>query len=265
MSPRGISVANTFCILFVLGVFLLAGAPVREVEAGWSWTIPNSHSSYLNKLGYYHVVGEVLNTGDQAMKLVKITVKFYNANNDLVASRSDYTTLDLLPAGRKSPFDVTLLDTVLSAKVHNYTLQLNYEQASARPQALNITSQYFYRDGLGAHIECQIKNIGTAATTNMKAVATFYNSSGKVIGTTYSYSSPTNLNINKAGNASIVFSGERANLVETYALTAESGEYAVVPELPFGFGSMIIAIIPISILIAISRRRHEPPASHFLG
>ena len=141
---RRISVVGTFCTLLLLGVLLLAETPIQEVEAGWSGTIPNNHSSYLNQIGYYHVVGEVLNTGDQAMKLVKIRATFYNASNTLVAIRSEYTTLDLLPAGRKSPFDVALLDTVLSAKAHNYTLELNYEQASARPQSLNITSQYFY-------------------------------------------------------------------------------------------------------------------------
>ena len=91
MCRRGISVAGTFCTLLLLGVLLFAEAPVPEAEAGWSWTIHNNHSSYLNQVGYCHVVGEVLNTGDQAMKLVKIRVTFYNASNNLVATRSDYT------------------------------------------------------------------------------------------------------------------------------------------------------------------------------
>jgi hypothetical protein len=123
--------------LIVLVVLLMDGS-VLEAQAAWSWTIANNQSSYLNQIGYFHVVGEVQNTGDQAMKLVKITATFYNASNTIVAARYGHTTLDLLPAGRKSPFDVALLDPDLSAEVHNYTLQLNCKQASVSEHHVSV-------------------------------------------------------------------------------------------------------------------------------
>ena len=70
-----------------------------------------SHSGWLDSVGYYHVSGEVQNVGDGALSFVKVTATFYDVSSTVIAVDFTYTALSVILPGRKSPFEIFLIDT----------------------------------------------------------------------------------------------------------------------------------------------------------
>jgi hypothetical protein len=83
-----------------------------------------SHSSHTDILGYYHVVGEVQNTGGQAATFVKVVGTFYDVSGKVVAAELIYTSPSDLTPGQIAPFEMIVVDTAQSAKISSYLLQV---------------------------------------------------------------------------------------------------------------------------------------------
>jgi len=151
----------------------------------------------------------------------------------------------MLP-GRKSPYDLIFTDTGQSAKVNRYTLTIEYSVTTTIPQLLKFIQNSSYMDSINfLHVIGQIQNTG-ASTTYVKAIATFYNSSGGIVATSFTYTDPSSLAANQTAPFEILLSS-RTNLVHSYSLTADSNEYAVVSE--FSVPTILVAsLIPLSIL-----------------
>jgi hypothetical protein len=194
-----------------------------------------SHTGYLDSSGYYHVVGEVQNVGDQAVNFVKIEVTFYDSNNVDIANRFDLTMLYVLLAGRKSPFDIVLLDTTQSANVNHYSLSVTFLAASSVPIGLEILSHSAYEYGDGFGITGEIMNIGTEKANNVKVIATYHDRKGKVVAASFTYlhipvPEESDIDPGQTAQFEILLNGERTPYVYTYELTAESLQYACVSE-----------------------------------
>jgi hypothetical protein len=120
-----------------------------------------SHTGYLDPSNYYHVVGEVENTGSQAVNSVVVRVTFYDSNNAIIANRFDSTMLNIILAGRKSPFDIALLNATQSALVYHYSINLTYNPTLSVPIGLEILDNSSHIDDAGGlHVTGDIKNIG---------------------------------------------------------------------------------------------------------
>ena len=190
-----------------------------------------SHTGYLDSSGYYHVVGEVQNVGDQAVKLVKIEVTFYDSSNVVIATRFDLTMLYVLMVGRKSPFDIVLLDTTQSAKVDNYSLSVTFSATSPIPIGLEILSHNSYVDESGSmHIIVgEIMNIAAEKASTVRVIATYYDGAGDVVAAMLTYLDPIQSDLDPGQTAQFEFllsDEDRTPYVDTYGLTAESTEYA---------------------------------------
>ena len=195
-----------------------------------------SHTGYLDSFGYYHVVGEVQNVGDQAVNFVKIEVVFYDSDNIDIANRFDLTILYVVLAGRKSPFDIVLLDTTQSAKVDHYSLSVTFSAASPLPMGLEILSHSAYAYGDGFGIVGEIRNIGTEKASNVKVIATYRDGKGEVVAATFTYlhvpiPEQSDIDPGQTAQFELLLSDERTPYVYTYELTAESFQYACVDEL----------------------------------
>lgn len=68
-----------------------------------------SHKSFVDTLGYFHVTGEVANNGDAPATFVKIVATLYDDKGNITGAAFTYTTLDSIPPGGRSPFDLTAL------------------------------------------------------------------------------------------------------------------------------------------------------------
>lgn len=204
-----------------------------------------SHSGYIDSLGWYNVVGEVQNSGDIHLKYVKITATFYDSNDVVVDTSFTFADINVLLVGRKSPFKVSLYNTEQSAKVDHYSLGVTYDIFElGKPEGLEILSSSSYVDTLGwMHVVGEIKNIGVYATTYVKVIAIFYDSTGKVVDCAFTFSDPHDLEADQKAPFEVPLMSNRVPLVDSYELTAESDQYAIIPE----FSSLIAWVVIIGV------------------
>ncbi len=194
-----------------------------------------SHSSFYDSLNNLWVVGEVENTGDMATKFTKITATFFDSSNQVIAIKSGYSELDVLLPGRKSPFKILLTEGAGALNVHNYTLNVSWTNyAAGMALGLEILSNSSYIDEFGwMHVTGIIKNRGAIGASYVKVIATFYDSEGIVVGEDFAYAEPSYLSPNQTGTFDIeLIYTQQVIKVARYSLTAESHEYALIPEIP---------------------------------
>jgi hypothetical protein len=191
-----------------------------------------THSGWLDSIGYYHVSGEVQNSGSEAVHYVEVVATFYNSSNVVVATDFTFSDVDVILPGRKSPFDVLLTDSTQAAKVDHYSLAAMYSTTNAIPKALEILSYSSYTDTYGyMHVVGEIRNNGAANATFVEVIATFYGLTGKVVATDFTFADPHDLQPNQVAPFEVLLIyDERVPLVSTYMLTAQSNEYAIIHE-----------------------------------
>lgn len=67
-----------------------------------------STNDTIDDIGYWHVAGEVQNTGTTPAEFVKVIVTARNAKKEVVDVGYTYTDLDPIPPGGESPFKVSI-------------------------------------------------------------------------------------------------------------------------------------------------------------
>ena len=102
------------------------------------------------------------------------------------------------------------------------------------------------------HVVGEIKNIGTGTANYVKVIATFYDEAGKVVAAEFTFSDPSDIEPGQKAPFEILLSDERASYVAFYELTAESTQYAIVPEFHSVIALLLLTIISITVLV---RRR----------
>lgn len=149
-----------------------------------------SHTSYVDDLGYFNVVGEVKNTLSSNVNYVKITATFYDAQKNVIGTDFTYTELDLLTPNQKSPFELSSYPDTIDPS--SYKLKVSYSETGNEPvSGLQILSHTAKIDDLGYHeIVGEVENAGARESTYVKVVCTYYNAKGEVIGTDFTYTDP---------------------------------------------------------------------------
>jgi hypothetical protein len=239
MKPGGIRLTLAL-ILFVMFVSLGNSISRNRVNAsGGIWVSPST--SYIDS-GYYNIVGEVENEGDLYLAYIKLIATFYDENDTVVRTDYNFAMLDVLPPGRRAPFRLSSNDVNQSGEVRRYALNCTYQIASAIPQQLEILSMSTYIDNLGQmRIVGEIKNIGAVEATYVKIVATCFNTTGFVVAADFTYASRV-MGPNQTSPFDLSIDDQLTPLVNSYVLTAESYEYAMIPEFPLGMPMMFIVI-----------------------
>lgn len=249
-------------LMIVLICALISAFNIRQAYATAQVNIL-THSGWLDSIGYYHVSGEVENVGEGAASFVKITATFYDSSDTVVATSFTYTHLSVLLPGRKSPFEVLLIDTTQAAKVHHYSLSVTFSATSPIPMGLEILSNSSYIDAVGyMHVVGEIKNIATGTATYVKIAATFYNATGHGVATAFTYSDPSDLNPGQTAPFEVLLVyTNRVPLVDTYELTAESTQYALIPEF-YTWTSTLLILTMFTLAIAVSNGRLLKRSNH---
>lgn len=179
------------------------------------------------------------NIGDASVGSVNITATGYDVTGITLATSSTIADLNVLLLGEKSPFDVLLLYVSDSDfQVYNYSLSLTYSTADSISRQLKIVSNSSSTDILSGilYVNGNITNLGPGTTTHVRVIATFYDSEGYVVWADEAYSDPHDITPN--GNASFALSlpdNTVIPLVAGFGLTAESDQYAIVPEYQYSF------------------------------
>ena len=246
------------CSAFLFASFMFSSL-LLPAKAAANVTIV-SHMGYKDFGNYYHVVGEVQNIGDVPVKNVYVSITLYDVHDVVVDSVDTEILLEVLLVGRKAPFMYTASEEN-SAKISYYTVSIgSFESSSEKPLGLEILSHSPVVTGVVVRVMTvagQIKNSGTLTANVVRVVATFYNGpsgTGNVVGVSFIVSVPVNLNPAQEGSFVIAqdVTNREASFV-SYVLTAESLEYAIVPEFPASIISIIFMIT--TLIVAMTRKK----------
>lgn len=204
------------------------------------WASPNAvaqkDSGWLDSAGQYHITGEVKNTGDAWLILVRVTATLKDQNGATLDMPFTYTLgVYLLPPGALAGFDIVELDKTKSSQVHSYSLNVDWQLGqplSVKLQIVNVASSKNFFGWL--QLTGQVQNTGDTLSQNTGVGGTFYGSDGKVV---YVTTAATNSSsIPPGGEAPftlLVIGQDRSNLVASWSLTAESTQYVSVAEFPW--------------------------------
>jgi hypothetical protein len=235
----------TFATLIFLQFFIALSNSFPQAKAAGDVQVI-SHTGYLDSFGNYRVVGEVQNLGSHAVNFVQVSATFYDSHYIVIDSRFDLTMLYVILTGRKSPFELALLDVAQSARVSGYSLSVTYLETSNIPTKLEILSYTDYTDAEGnIHITGNLRNNGDEKLINAKVVATYYDASWHVVAAELIGFDPEltgDINPNQTVPFEIILDKERAQYAQIYALAAESNQYAMVPEFPTAIVYLILMV-----------------------
>lgn len=249
--------AKSSAILFALILITLFTTTNISKASGVTTDIQIvSYSSYIDSVGYYHIVGEVLNTGSSTLDYVRLDATFYNQSGTVVGTDFTYTSLSNILPGRKSPFKILFGAASVVPKIHHFAVSCTSTSVTSAPiQGLKILSNSSYTDSISyIHIVGEVKNIGPIATTYLKVIATGYNSTGNVVVYDFSYANSGNqVDVNAIVPFEILISSDRAPFVNKYSLTAESSNFEVVPE--FQPWALLIILPIVTIALIITKKR----------
>jgi hypothetical protein len=98
-----------------------------QIDANPARTAPRtdldilSTSDNIDDIGYWHVTGEVENTGSTPAQFIKVILTARDVNKEVVDVGYSYTSLDTIPPGGKSPFEISIVD---NEDIDTYTVQV---------------------------------------------------------------------------------------------------------------------------------------------
>jgi hypothetical protein len=215
--------------------------PTTPTTTGGNGTISIlSSSQYSTEFGSTYIVGEVRNDLSDVVQFVQIVGRFYDSNGLLIDTDFTYTDLDLLRAGEKSPFRLIISDESVAQRIDNYTLGVNWDAVFADPSAVAAATVLTIQEGeqrindLGWYeIVGEVVNGGTDDTEFVKVVATFYDETGRVIDTDFTYTDPTDVPAGQSAPFELTVNDEDiSENIESVKLSAQSQDYfAIDPEL----------------------------------
>ena len=229
-------------LLFSLSIVLVP----LTVNAAPQIEILDSHTSFIDSIGYFNVVGEVHNVGDQAANNVFVTATFYNAANEVVGTPVNNIALEVLLPDRKSPFRVEFINVGQSALVDHYSLEIEFTPTDSIPKQLQIASHTSSVDvGFSLfEINGEVENTGDSTATYVRVFATCYDEAGNVIQVGGDYTEPVNVGASQKVSFTLLIDHENPDLIDSYVLTAESENYALIPE----FSSLLLIILTFTVV-----------------
>jgi hypothetical protein len=206
--------------LAVAGTTILTPA-VASAATGLATLV--SSSSYLDSVGYEHVVGEVKNVSAGNIEFIKINLDELDSSGTLLGTDFTYAQLDKMKSNEKSPFDVLFeppmgydhyrissvtADATSSGVNHNFTVQ----------QTNDYVDSAGYR-----HLVGTATNNNTTTAQFVQIIATMYDASGIVRDTDFTYvNTDDNSSLAPGQTASWEILHDAARPFSSVALIAES-------------------------------------------
>lgn len=241
--------------LLAVLVLLSVCAGVKPVFAAPNAVIQND-TSYVDISGFYHVVGEVKNTGDVWLQFIQVSASFKDQNGVVLDIKPATPWLLRLPPNTAAGFDAIELNTTLAAKIRTYSLTLTYQPAQPLSILLRVGNITSSKNALGwLQLQGQVANIGDSISEYTIVTGTFYGADGKVV--YVAFTSPTQATIQPGTSQPFTLSvvdTTRVKLVSTYSVAAESSQYVSVAEFPWQ-PAVILGVV-LSLGLFVLRRRH---------
>lgn len=177
--------------------------------------------------GIFHIVGEVLNKSDKAMKGIVVSATLCDKEGNQIEVFKNLIPVRSLISGKSSPFDIILLNHGKIDKISNYTLGITGTPAKSKLSALSVISVNSRPDILGFYyINGQILNRGLEVSTNSLVIASFYDSNGKILAVSSAITEPANVSSSSQASFGIVMNDKsQVPKVANYSIIIDSDQY----------------------------------------
>jgi len=232
-------------IVFFLPILLLA-------PNAWAEIYVQNDQKYIGDDGALHIVGEIQNDFDAPVNQISIHATLYSENGDEIKTSTTTSLVNKIMPGMKGPFDFIIVGKEVKM-MNYYALDIDYKITEPKSQVIDITSSEFERDNLdNLMIKGTVVNRGEATANTVVVIATLYDKEGKVVAVSKTHAEPDYLKANDEVFFLISVPDKmQSTIAVDYSLTAESEEYAAVPEFPFG--SLILLASSVSVYIVLTR------------
>jgi hypothetical protein len=146
-----------------------------------------SHHSYVDALGWYHIVGEVQNNSNAPMEFVEVIAKLYDDANIVIGAKLTFTAPDVIFPGGRAPFDLITLRRSQWDKIKTYKLEVTGDVSrELLQQHLVLVNQNSHIEDGFLYVSGEVENTG-ATPTLVKLIITLYDSNRNVVNTNWGY------------------------------------------------------------------------------
>ena len=243
--------------ILLLAVLFVASSAwlLSPVSASPSAQIQNE-STYVDENGDFHVVGEIMNTGNVWLTQVRVSATLRAQNASIIDFPVAFTYLNYISPGVAAGFNLMEESAAYSSAVASYTLNLEFHASQPVTFALSFFNVTASKNVFGSlQLDGFVQNNGNTPSTYTKIVGTFYGADGKVVYVGMTLADPNNIPIGNHQPFSLSVAGfERSNLVTSWTLHAESQEYTSIPEWPTP-AIMVGTVLSLSILVLRKTKR----------
>jgi hypothetical protein len=185
------------------------------------------HNKIVDQNGFIHLFGEIRNISNDTQRTVTAHAEFYDKNGGNIGNGSGIISLRSLNIGEISPFEIVFLDKNRNSQFFNYTLDFTSEIGVNKPDDLIVTSLKSRPDIFGYYyVSGRISNMGNETATNVLAIASFFDSNGRMIGLSSAIAEPSNMTSHSTSSFTVVMDDKlHSSKIKNYYLIVDSDQY----------------------------------------
>lgn len=221
------SVDNRFLVAVGLILLLTIGLPMKFAHAE-DTVQAIDFDSYIDSLGFFHVVGEVKNVSSETIEFVNMIGTFYDSDDRVVMTESSYAYMKVLRGGESSPFSIILTNEEQIKKIDTYKLQAEASSGDALPAKLELSVGDDYVDSLDFyHLVGEVTNNGLDDATFPRVAGAFYDDDGKIIDVGFTFAGQS-ISPGETAPFEFIITHDDAEDIESYSLNVQSDEYSMI-------------------------------------
>lgn len=197
-----------------------AATPTRPPAAATPTTVPSPTATppsssgtvytsgallWKDSIDYWHVTGFVTNGLSVPIEFVRVTANFYSRTGQLLATSFTFSSLNTIPAGGTSPFEVLLTSKV--AGVETADIQVtDYDTRLFRPPVSGLTAEITntFVDSIGfGHLVGKVRNNGSQTYDYVQPIVALIRDS-RVVSVDFTFTSPRKLAPGQTGTFEVL-------------------------------------------------------------
>jgi hypothetical protein len=220
-------------LLFGILILILMSSTMLDSYSSTQKNLKINHVyNYVDENKIMHVLGEVKNIGGKAMTNVTIGATFFDSEDKIMNEYERSAELRTINPSFVSPFEILFLDQNTVDKVGDFKLYANgTEVKTPSPVDLQIKVDSTRQDIFGFYyINGVIFNSGNAIANNSIAIATLYDSDGRVISIGRGLAEPKDISRNSAASFGLAILDKlQTPKGNSYSVIADSDTYVSIP------------------------------------
>ncbi len=220
-------------LLFGILISILMSSTMLDSYSSTQKNLEINHVyNYVDENKIMHVLGEVKNIGSKAMTNVTIGATFFDSGGKFMNEYKRSAELRTINPSFVSPFEILFLDQNTVDKVEDFKLYANGTEVRTPPPVdLQIKVDSTRQDIFGFYyINGVIFNSGPAIANNSIAIATLYDSDGRVIAIGRGLAEPKDISGNSAASFGLAILDKlQTPKGNSYSVIADSDTYVSIP------------------------------------